>query len=191
MRGHRSPGSQSGGSRSGNFMQQPRSRRETLFLLGIVAIAGFFIWRLCQFGANVPQGNTFTAVLSTTQARTNGAHCLEPASCSHAPDIWLSCESYLAQVLQRVRGSRDDEEPAKVITELVIGRDQTDQRYKQHRKTNLQVFPCAELRAPGLSSWRLYIPPDFTLDVPSQPSIAFGCSCRLSRMPGRDSGEMA
>ena len=68
MRGHRSP-TQPVGSRSGTFMQQPRSRRETFFLLGIVAIAGFFIWRLCQYGTNAQQGNTFTAVLSTTQVR--------------------------------------------------------------------------------------------------------------------------
>ena len=47
------------------------------------------------------------------------------------------------QVLQRVRGSRDDEEPAKVITELVIGRDQPDQRFKQHRKTGVSVRTAA------------------------------------------------
>ena len=56
-------------------------------------------------------------------------------------ETWSSDACRVAQVLQRVRGSRDDEEPAKVITELVIGRDQSDPRFKQHRKTNLQVKP--------------------------------------------------
>ena len=69
MRAHRSPTSQAGGPRFGGVLQQPRSRRETIFLLGIVAIASFFIWRLCQFGSGMPQASTFTAVLSTTQAR--------------------------------------------------------------------------------------------------------------------------
>ena len=46
---------------------QPRSRRETVFLIGVLIIATFFIVRICQFRSLTPRGNTITAVLSTTQ----------------------------------------------------------------------------------------------------------------------------
>lgn len=46
---------------------QPRSRRETLFLIGVLIVATFFIVRICQFRALTPRSNTITAVLSTTQ----------------------------------------------------------------------------------------------------------------------------
>lgn len=46
---------------------QPRSRRETVFLIGVLIIATFFIVRICQFRSLTPRANTITAVLSTTQ----------------------------------------------------------------------------------------------------------------------------
>lgn len=52
---------------------QPRSRRETLFLIGVLIIASFFIVRVCQFRSLNPRGNTITAVLSTTQV-VRGKH---------------------------------------------------------------------------------------------------------------------
>ncbi len=52
---------------------QPRSRRETVFLIGILIIATFFIVRICQFRSLTPRGNTITAVLSTTQV-VRGKH---------------------------------------------------------------------------------------------------------------------
>ena len=52
---------------------QPRSRRETLFLIAVLIIATFFIVRICHFRALTPRGNTITAVLSTTQV-VRGKH---------------------------------------------------------------------------------------------------------------------
>ena len=52
---------------------QPRSKRETIFLIGVLLIATFFIVRVSQFRSLTPRGNTITAVLSTTQV-VRGKH---------------------------------------------------------------------------------------------------------------------
>ncbi len=111
---------------------QPRSRRETIFLIGILIIATFFIVRICQFRSLTPRGNTITAVLSTTQVVRG----------KHGPD--------------------GDEEPTAVFTEVFIDsgsgegfkrpRKQPDVqvKYDNQRKNSLQKPVVDSAKTDGL-----------------------------------------
>ncbi|KAL0032263.1 hypothetical protein WJX79_001439 [Trebouxia sp. C0005] len=111
---------------------QPRSRRETVFLIGILIIATFFIVRICQFRSLTPRGNTITAVLSTTQVVRG----------KHGPD--------------------GDDEPTAVFTEVFIDsgsgegfkrpRKQPDVqvKYDNQRKSSLQKSALGSNKADAL-----------------------------------------
>lgn len=111
---------------------QPRSRRETVFLIGILIIATFFIVRICQFRSLTPRGNTITAVLSTTQVVRG----------KHGPD--------------------GDDEPTAVFTEVFIDsgsgegfkrpRKQPDVqvKYDNQRKPSLQKSALGSNKADAL-----------------------------------------
>lgn len=45
----------------------PRNRREGIFLVLILMLAGFFLYRIAQFKSFGPASNHITAVLSTTR----------------------------------------------------------------------------------------------------------------------------
>ncbi|KAL0049810.1 hypothetical protein WJX82_010329 [Trebouxia sp. C0006] len=112
---------------------QPRSRRETVFLIGILIIATFFIVRICQFRSLTPRGNTITAVLSTTQVVRG----------KHGPD--------------------GEDEPTAVFTEVFIDsgsgegfkrpRKQPDVqvKYDNQRKPSLQKSALGSNKADALS----------------------------------------
>ncbi|KAK9810163.1 hypothetical protein WJX72_005905 [[Myrmecia] bisecta] len=89
--------------RSGSALV-PRGRVESVFLIGVLLIAGFFIFRICQF-RTLPRGNTITASLIT----------------------------------QVQRSGRRDDEPTKVVTELVISGNDDRFRQRQDYKSGSQV----------------------------------------------------
>ena len=113
---------------------QPRSRRETVFLVGVLIIATFLFVRIFQFRALTPRGNTITAVLSTTQVVRG----------KHGPD--------------------GDEEPTAVFTEVFIDsgsgegfkrpRKQPDVqvKYDNQRKSTLQKPASDKLKGDQLPS---------------------------------------
>ena len=115
---------------------QPRSRRETVFLIGILIIATFFIVRICQFRSLTPRGNTITAVLSTTQ------------------------------VLRGKHGPDGDEEPTAVFTEVFIDsgsgegfkrprkQPEVQVKYDNQRKSALQKPLADNAKADGLTNVR-------------------------------------
>lgn len=90
---------------------QPRSRRETLFLIGALIIAAFFIIRICQFRALTPRGSTITAVLSTTQ------------------------------VLRSKHGANGEDEPAAVFTEVFIDSGSGEGFRRPRKQSDILVKP--------------------------------------------------
>ena len=88
---------------------QPRSKRETLFLIGVLLIATFFIVRVSQFRSLTPRGNTITAVLSTTQ------------------------------VVRGKQGPGGDQEPTAVFTEVFIDSGSGEGFRRPRKQSDAQV----------------------------------------------------
>ena len=88
---------------------QPRSKRETIFLIGVLLVATFFIVRVSQFRSLTPRGNTITAVLSTTQVVRG----------KHGPD--------------------GDEEPTAVFTEVFIDSGSGEGFRRPRKQSDAQV----------------------------------------------------
>ena len=63
----------------GGLLPQNRSRREALYVVAVIVVACFCIWRICQFGAGVPQANTVMAVIQSTQVRLVAGFGTSPA----------------------------------------------------------------------------------------------------------------
>ena len=64
-----------------------RSRREALYVVAVIVVACFCIWRICQFGASVPQANTVMAVIQSTQVRTSTPPCAVAFSRATRPKV--------------------------------------------------------------------------------------------------------